>query len=180
MPRIIVFIPDSNILDGIAGENVPGVSNQIGKVITWLMKRMERVIELKREEMHLVRPGSLALGEPKLIWVKILEKPLENSEEIQLRQKFNHILEETLVSRKNSYILDVGNILSFEYFDGQCKLTANGRINFWEEVDNSIRKFDKQEITLKPRAVVFESRQSDKNRKKSKRSHAEGKDKKHR
>ena len=161
----MIFIPDYDFVKGISTSNIPGVSNQIGKAVTWFTKKLEQLIEAKREEIYTIRQGALTSNKPKLIWVKVIEKPTENGDETTLRQKFDHILEETLVSRKNAYILDAGSVLKYTHFDLCGKLTSSGRIAFWKEVDSKIKIFDRQEVSLKPHRIVSESRREETNRK---------------
>ena len=78
-----------------------------------------------------------------------------------LRVKFNDILEETLVSRKAAYILDIEPaIKSSALYDRSGNLVNDGKIKLWTELDEQIKLFDRQEIHLKPRHVVSNSRNS--------------------
>ena len=75
-----------------------------------------------------------------------------------MRQKFNDILEETLVSRKNSFILDVKEAMKNTFFDQTGHLTGEGKIKFWLELDSLIQLFNKNEISLEPTPVVSKAR----------------------
>ena len=107
--------------------------------------------------MFNIRAGSVAVNEPKLIWVKALEVPQVSREHLLVREKFNHILEETLCNRKNSFILEVTGIKT-SHFDMSHYLLAEGRIKFWQEVDERICKFDRKLISLKPSKIISMSR----------------------
>ena len=77
-----------------------------------------------------------------------------------LRLKFNDIMEETLVRRKDSFIMSIHDAFGSELFDCAGYLTNAGKIQFWREVDRQLELFDHQEIDLTPTPVVSESRQS--------------------
>ena len=93
-----------------------------------------------------------------MMWIKALEKPTASENEEVLRQKYNDILEETLVSRKNSHIIDIKDVVKKALFDRSGHLTAEGKIKLWREIDEMIQKFDQYEIDLKPQPVVSNSR----------------------
>ena len=160
LPRIKVIYPDGDLVQGLTLYNRPGISNEIGKIVHWLSKSFEQLIERKKEEIFLIRSGALAHNEPKTIWVKMLAKPNMCPEDKILMQKFNDILEEMLVSRKCNYIMDVqqGDIASM--FDHGHNLTNDGKILIWKRFDEMIKQFDHQEISLSPRPVVSDSRNS--------------------
>ena len=158
LPRFIIMLLDRDILMGIKAENRPGVSKKIGSCISWLTKQIELIINIKKEEIFNKRMGALQPDEPKVIWIKMMERPSASQNDETLQQKFNDILEETLVSRPNNLILDIKEALQKSLFDRTGYLTGVGKIKFWQEVDQLTQQFDKQEVTLLPRPVVTNSR----------------------
>ena len=104
--------------------------------------------------MYKIRRGSLLPNEPKLIWVKILMCPRFSEDQISLCKKFNAILEETIHKKKANNILDPNDAVNCNHFDLSDKLTPTGKSVYWKDIDEQLRKFDDQEIDLKPRAVV--------------------------
>ena len=70
LPRFIIMFLDRDILMGIKAENKPGVSNDIGRCVSWLTKQIETTIETKREEIYYKRMGALVVDEPKIMWTK--------------------------------------------------------------------------------------------------------------
>ena len=121
---------------------------------------MEKTLEIKKDDLFYKRSGVLCTEEPKLIWIKSMERPssADSHNEEMMRQKFNDILEETLVTRKDSFIMDLKSESPNTYFDNAGNFTTSGRIAFWEEVDAQIKKFDEGIITLKPEPIVSNSR----------------------
>ena len=159
LPRILCFYPGTDIVFGLSKKNVPGVSKMIGKAIEWLTLTFEQLLEIKKEDIFSKRRGALHPGEPKLIWVKAIHKPTYSTDQNTLRVKFNDILEETLVSRKASYIIDLQEVLdNSSNFDRSGNITNAGKTKIWKELDQQIKLFDKQKVLLKPQQVVSLSR----------------------
>ena len=75
-----------------------------------------------------------------------------------LRRKYNDMLEETLVSRKHGYVMNVCDALKSSLFDRADNLTNDGKMKLWHEIDQQIKLYDRQELDLTPRLVVSESR----------------------
>ena len=111
LPRFIVMLVDNDLLKGMKSINKPDVSKLIGNCLSWITKQVELIVEIKREEIYSKRIGALQLDEPKIVWIKMLERPNATADEGILWHKYNDILEETIVSRKNNLILDVKNAM---------------------------------------------------------------------
>ena len=156
LPRMIVSVIDMDMTLSIDRFNKPGVSNLIGKGVSWLTHTLEQLIETKKEDIYNIRQGALVSGEPKLVWLRAFWRPNYNQDVDTMRVKFNDILEETLVSRKNSYILGITSEKA--WFDRNGNLTNQGKIKLWQNIDQQIKAFDRHEISLKPRPIVTESR----------------------
>ena len=91
-----------------------------------------------------------------MLWTKMISRPFPCKFQEQ-HSKFNTILEEILSSLSNNYIIDLDDVLTNSMFDRNNNLSTTGRIAFWKELDNQLKLFDKQNITLKPKAVVSNS-----------------------
>ena len=165
-PRMIIVIPDRNILQSIVHEEF-GVSRIIGRVVSHLIHEMEKVIDIKKEMMEKLKPGSLSPAEPKIIWLKMIDR-FNDSKLMKNMEKFNAILEETLSNKRQHYIADVSKALIYKNFDRNRDLNAEGRINYWVELDSQIKRFDRQEISLKPNPVVSTAHAISKQKKKEK------------
>ena len=158
LPRIIVMMLDGDLAINIDSHNKPGVSNLIGKVVSWLTSSIEQLIEIKKEDLFQKRRGTLTSGEPKIIWIKATERPADSKDTRLLKQKFNDILEETLVSMRHQYITSVGeNLKSPSLSDFSNNLTNDGKVKIWQELDQQIHQFDKQELLMKPRPVISQA-----------------------
>ena len=130
MPRIIVFTPDKELVLAL-NYSGPGVSKMIGLTVSNLLSNIEKIIEAKKDAMSQRKPGSILVSEPKLVWVTAIRRPTESEETKELREKFNAILEESLSTRKQSYIIKLDEAMSNGLFDRNNSLTATGCITFW-------------------------------------------------
>ena len=158
LPRFIVMIPEWDILKHLNYYEF-GISKMIGAGIEWLIDEISNLITDKKEQMRLVRPGAVTSLEPKVIWLKIISRPYNPKIMLQ-REKFNAILEETLFKTKKMYIMDVQEEanLSFTHdFELNGELNKYGKAKFWKEFDRQLGKLDRQQIRLKPQAIISES-----------------------
>ena len=98
------MIPDRDIVHHIRYCDY-GISMIIGRLLEFMIKDMERSIICKQSLMREVKPGSVIPNEPKVIWVKMLDRPF-NSANHAITKKFNIILEDIVRDKKDVYILD--------------------------------------------------------------------------
>ena len=159
IPRIILIMPDKSIIKGIKHEEY-GVSKILGICLNHLVKQLSESIERKKQCMELLKPGSITPGEPKFIWLKMIDRPNKKDKSLKQRDKFNAILEEELSARNHNYIMDINDKLDIGCFDRHGYLTPRGMELTWIEIDQIIKSFDFQEISLKPSAVISEATRS--------------------
>ena len=118
----------------------------------WIVDNVSPIVETRKTDLQIKRAGAVAYSEPRIIWIKMLHRP-EKEKLMQLRKKFNEILEETLASHRYTYIMDLDSCLTKSHFDHSNRLNADGKIAFWRHIDDQLKKFDRQEISLKPEKV---------------------------
>ena len=99
--------------------------------------------------MKKIKPGSVRTSEqnPKLIWVSLINKP-HYQKIMTLRRKFNEILEYTLATYNQCYILHAMPILKHE-FNRDNELSVNGKISLWKDIDEQLNKFNLQDPKVK-------------------------------
>ena len=136
----------------------------MGKTLNYLVGEIYRIIDTKREDMKNKRPGAVVYGEPKIIWMKIWDRPTSDRV-FSLRTKFNAVLEETLANYRSCYILE------FEadgmHFYRANNMNNSGKNAFWRFVDQEVKKFYKQLTSLKPRKVVSEAKEKEEQKRKN-------------
>ena len=102
-----------------------------------------------------MRPGTLSQSkEPRLIFIEMLTRPIYHQERIKrvfvLRKKFNEILNAELVHEKYFHIMKVKVETSQQNFDIWGNLTGQGKWEFWSQVNDQIKKFERKETDLLP------------------------------
>ena len=153
LPRFMIIVADKELVEFIGG-NKKGDNLIIGMMLEWLIKQIEKAVDRKKNMMRELKPGSTSVCEPKFVRVKMMKGPWDGNYEnlFEKRKLFNEILEEVLSSRRDSYIMNGDIYLDRLHFNRLFDLTVTGREEFWKAVDDQIKKFDKQQLTLKPQA----------------------------
>ena len=111
MPRFIIIVPDWDILKYINFYEFRA-SKFIGTMVDWLIKEVSSAVDEKKADMKRSRPGSVVSLEPKLIMVKMIDRP-GTSDVLKSREKYNAVLEEALFQTKKMYIMDINTSMEF-------------------------------------------------------------------
>ena len=155
LPRFIIFFPDKDLIESLGRKNLDhGAGQAFGKLIDKLLSMVDRIGETLKADMYYRRPGSISPGEPKFIWVKMLQRyGFAKHPVYALTSKFNAILESSLVGKKHTYIVSLDEAITASSFDRNADLRPTGLIQLWNELDDQIHKFDRQQISLKPQLI---------------------------
>ena len=160
LPKFIIVILDMDILKlikkpGNRNSNVD-IFHYVKACLVWIIKQVSTLLQRKRIDLFDKKPGSLAKDPPKVVWVKMLRRPddVNFNEVIAMRSKFNKALEESLY--ESSYTDHFVLTINAEPADFTPMGTLNGigKIAYWKEIDACMRKFDRGEINLRPRAPI--------------------------
>ena len=155
LPRMVIIVPDADLLR-FFNHYTFGITEIAEHCINWLIVTMERGIEARKDALRRRRQGAVNPNEPKVIWIKMLNRVNGTSKMMKFRHKFNDALEQMLANRKCHYIMDVSEVLaSPQNFTDRNLINARGKEVFWREVNKVIEDFDKQKISLRPVAKVF-------------------------
>ena len=154
LPKYIVIVPDKDILYFLNGKNNTSAM-AIGSYLHYTIKQIDMYIDRRKTDLCDKKPGAVDPDHtiPKIVWVRMLQRPASNRKELYLlRGKSNSILEERLFdgNAESHFILSIE--VQERHFDFTGDLTATGKAEFWKEVNRGLQKFDKKEITLKPRS----------------------------
>ena len=148
LPRIILIIPDQDLLKG---NMKPAFV--MGSSLHYIIKQLDLFIERRHQDLLHKRIRALMENYPKTIWVRMLKRP--NPEELKsldlafgLRGKFNSILEECLLDGRSDEHHIMSIIVQPDHFNNAENLTDTGKQEFWKEVNKAIKKFNLSEITL--------------------------------
>ena len=103
LPRIILIIPDDDIVNNINYFRF-GADFVLRPVLQWIVNNIERAVQCKKMELVNILPGAVASGEPKIIWLQMMDKPNGYDRSLALRPKFNKMLESILANKQHHYI----------------------------------------------------------------------------
>ena len=156
LPRLIILVIDDEVLRTAAYYNF-GSSKILGKVISYLVKKICNIVETRKMDVRAKKVGAAMEGEPKLIWMKILYKPYKEKI-LNLCNKYNAILEETLTSFRSTYCMEIKS-LNGSNFDATNKLTGYGAEEFWRLFNRKIKEFDRSKDEFLPKKVVTQVQQ---------------------
>ena len=156
LPKLVLVVPDADILLNMPKRMMTS-SMFIGALLHYIIKQMDVAIERRLNDLHQKRPGSIqTTWKTKFIWVRMLKHPVQSLDDnlekvFSLRGKFNSILEERLLDgdADNHHIISIDVPVSG--YDLTSKITLTGAHDFWLEMNKGIKRFDYDDILLKPR-----------------------------
>ena len=150
LPKYLVVVPDKDILDATGFADF-GERSCLKGIVKYLVKEINKYVDARFEDLYRKKSGSVKKGEPRVIWVKMIDRPtLKNDPIMSWRSTFNEILEEVLVAEGHTYIINLTSLKNDKFFSSGGELLADGRIQFWKELDHVLKEFDRKKITLLP------------------------------
>ena len=165
LPRMVIFLPDWDLIrfmkKGVTDEEE--VQEKMRKGTKWVVTQVIRVLEIKKDDMKIKKPGAVASSEPKVLWIKMFNRVNGNGHGSTLSWKafYNNILEDSLTGKQNMFIGDVNKaMMDASLFDRNNRLNGFGRVRFWSEIDKLVERFDKKVFSLKPVSSTVASGQS--------------------
>ena len=170
LPKYIIIIPDKDLLMAIRNRINFGTSRVLGVTVHYLIKQIDKMIQRRMDDLMDKRPGAIAAvnakdsEHPQVIWVHMLKCPkmpnttdtagllLQDMQDIfSLRGKFNSIIEECIFEDGHGKHFIMSIEVDQNDFTPLGDLIGEGSTAFWKEIDRAVKKFDRGEITLKPR-----------------------------
>ena len=154
LSRIILVISDINLLKHMDPDCIcHGIKIISNEVCQRIVSQMARAVDTKKEILTSKVPGSVNHGEPKVIWVKMINRLHDAGSDdfLAMRRKYNDMMEDTLVDFKHHYVLDISDKIDDPaWFLRDGTLNCVGKTKYWLTIDKAVEKFDKQIISLKP------------------------------
>ena len=154
LPKYLILVPNCDLISSMTFFGFSALTVFI-RCLTWLVKQIDTAVNRHKMSLFDKKPGALSLESPKLIWIKMLKRPYNApqtlDETIALRNRFNNALEEVLANnvKFQHYIMSIKVNSADFYKSGE--LTDAGQKDFWIEMDTCLKRFDRDEINLKPR-----------------------------
>ena len=153
LPRFLLVILDHDIIDDADPFKVDLQFMQ--RVINWLLKQIDLLIKRRRLEITEKRPGTIFTSDPKVIFAKMIRRveyypPKSRLEKVcMMRGKFNEVLNDA-AAKRNHHIMNIMRCTSTDHFVESANLSLHGKVDFWFEVDELLKKFDRNQIKLLP------------------------------
>ena len=160
LPKIIAVIPDWDILKDIDYCSY-GVVEMITKVLQWIIREMSRAVKSKIDRLKQLKPGAVEENEPKIIWVRMINRLSSYDQTLTIRRKFNNVLENLLAREKNTYLMDLHPAVNnAALFSKPNSLNEEGTFAYWKEFDECIKLFEDNKLLLIPEIDGFKSNSS--------------------
>ena len=151
LPRLVLIFIDRDLLNTFGNKNVDyGIRRSFSGVVDKITGAFYQLCNTKKIDMYNKRPGSISPSEPKLVWIRMIQRYDPEDLVCALTYKINTMFEEALLDKRHCYVLGVDGCLSKNSFDRNYGLRVNAVIDVWNEIDRQIELFDKQEIHLRP------------------------------
>ena len=157
LPKIIVIIPDADMLQYLVAKGSKVSSLVIGSTLHYAIMQFNLYIERGKQDLASKHLGALLPDDayPKIVWVGIPKRPKTVAKEIFAnRGQFNTILEERLFDGKASSHFIISIEIPQDEFTLTGELSSAGKTSFWREINEALKKFDLEQITLKPRQWI--------------------------
>ena len=161
LPKIILVAPDKDLFSFLHNQSF-NTALVMGSTLHYIIKQMDMFIERRKQDLESKKPGALPLADwPKLIWVRMLKRPpvqmpTKAKDAFTLRGKFNSILEERLLDGNSASRHIISIEVPIDGFDLTGELNSIGKEHFWQEIDKGLRRFNLNEITLRPRNFQYQ------------------------
>ena len=125
----------------------------IHEIINWFVCQINTIIRRKRIEILEKKPGAISGCITKVIYVHMIHRIGSfdsHTESVNnLRSKFNDALNFSAAKVKE-HMLTINFCNRSEHFDKKGRLSENGQLAFFQEIDDLIQRLDLDKIKLLP------------------------------
>ena len=155
LPCIVIIIPDWDIAKFFADQEI-ATNKVLTKSTKWMVKAMSRSVQKRKDDLKRLHPGAITSTEPKMIWVKMVDRPGVIDKALAARHKFNRAIENALVDKPYHHIIDVIEKMNEAkyYFQQEKKMNEDGMNRFWIEVTANIKEFEEDGLKLLPKKNI--------------------------
>ena len=155
LPKYVLILLDKDLIESL-DYFVFGISEALDDCVSWLVKQVNKLFEIRCEDLCSKKPGALSTAtERRVIWLAMLHRNLVADNRMKQiynkKSKFNRALEEAITQHRYHHIMYLDSVVESSHYDSLGKLTARGKTEMWTEIIHQICLFDLEEINLKPR-----------------------------
>ena len=96
LPKYVIVIPDKDVIESQSKRDF-GAKNAIEEHLSWLVKQVSKSLLTRHEDLKNRNPGTVTAELTRVIWVKMLTRPITEDTVLKkvwkLRPKFNSALD---------------------------------------------------------------------------------------
>ena len=142
-PKIIVMVPDDDIVNYVSDGTTNGIRKPLTKVLEWIMKEHNRIIAAMKD----ILPKKAKQDTyPHIIWI---EPPMHKDmsvKMVKLHEKFGSVLQEVAKYKDGVSVLALKKLWDPEdtnlFVKHSQRFTASGYKKYWDAVDRTVRFCD--------------------------------------
>ena len=136
-----------------------GIKDVLAKWISWFLHSVDKHLNIRKDDLFNKRPGAFAGKDPKIIWVKMLDRPhvAQSDQRFKtqsLTSKFNALIDDVVKNRKDNLCMELGALEHNRHYAASSQVNQFGKMQYWKELDYYFKRFDRHEINLRPRSSV--------------------------
>ena len=151
LPKLILMVVDWDIVKGLP-QMESGIGIVLKIILNWMIKAIDRAVQTRRDALNKQKSGSTIYNEPKFLWVKMIDRQGVIDRSLAIRHKFNKTLESTIAKYYDHYIMDISyELKDAAYFSPQKELNEDGATQYWHEVVENVKDFDRRESRYLPK-----------------------------
>ena len=152
LPKYLVVVIDQNLLEDLDMDD-NDILQIIPIIVNWFVRQINTIIRRKCIALLEGKPWAISGCHTHIIFVCMLRRigkfGHRQTTVNALRSKFNDALN-NLVAKISEYILTINVCFSYEHYDHTGALSEAGKIEFFQELDDLIHRFDLDKIKLLP------------------------------
>ena len=145
LPKLVIIIPDWDLLKYFGDDSCSfDVSTISKRVLLWMVTNINRALATSKEDLRKTKTGVVGPGEPRIIWMKMINRKNVSDRVLTVRNRFNNALENVLMEKTDHFILNINQAMDDQQFfsQSQKKLTDQGKKRFRVQIDLQIKNFD--------------------------------------
>ena len=140
LPKLVVIVPDNNLISYMDFGTKFGVSRSIGRILDWLMSEYDKIISSQKDYLP-----SKAKREyfPQIVWIEVPENDNFSHGNNLMRSKFNTALATASNFHDNEHVLELKKVWDPHsknlFLKEERRFTATGLTDYWLAIDKTVK-----------------------------------------
>ena len=150
LPKYLIVILDDELITHINHFDT-GFRVMSGGLINWMANNIIRAIEFRKKDLLRIRVGAVSVGDPKVIWTKLMSHNKGYDRVMTVKTKYNNTLDDILSQKSGHLIMDFAKAMEHPgLYTEKNSLTQDGRIQYWSELNHLMQELDAGKLDLLP------------------------------